>query len=269
MLIDKRPKDSLIEFCKMCENILGSDKNKIYSDTIKLIKYYKSSKIDRESLRVDLTRENKWYKALKNGQIDYSIYSDDGFLSEMWACWIIYSRNYLRAIYSPKSLFSKSIKDDFGVVNKIVDLGCGFGYTTAALKEMYQDADVYGTNLENTAQIKICRFLADRRKFKIVTDIDDIGSEVDLLFASEYFEHILNPIDHLRDIIKKLNPKNMLIANAFNVRSVGHFNYYKIDEELVDQKLVSKIFNNELRKLGYKKIKTKLWNNRPNYYKLT
>ena len=252
----------------MCEAVINIDGKKIYIDTLNLMKYYRASKQQRKILRIDIARENKWYKALRSRSIDYSIYSNDGFLSEMWACWAIYSRNYLRSIQSKKSLFGKSILDDFGEVKKIADLGCGFGYTTVSLKQIYPSAIVYGTNLEDTEQIKICRYLASRHGFNIVTDIGAIEPEIDLLFASEYFEHILSPIEHLIDIIEKLKPKNMLIANSFNVKSVGHFTHYKVNGQDISEKYISKIFNKTLIDHGYQKVKTKLWNNRPTYWKL-
>jgi hypothetical protein len=88
----------------------------------------------------------------------------------------------------------------------------------------------------------------------------------DMIFASEYFEHIINPISHLLELIK-LQPKYFIVANTFGQRAVGHFDYYQLDGSMVSGKEISKVFNNTLRKSGYEKVETTLWNNRPMYWK--
>ena len=107
--------------------------------------------------------------------------------------------------------------------------------------------------------------MADKYNFKIETDLKYI-QQADLIFASEYFEHFYKPVDHLREVLS-LNPKALIIANAFGTISLGHFIEYEYNGKLYSGKEISKIFNYELIKNGYRKIKTHLWNNRPNYWK--
>lgn len=220
-----------------------------------------------EAIQRRIALEARWYKSLDEGTPDYSVYSDPTYIAETWACWIIYSRKYLRMIQKPESLLPYGIVSDLGNVSCIVDLGCGLGYTTGFLKYIFPSAEVYGTNLEDTLQIKICRANAKEFGFKIVTELEKIKPKTDLVFASEYFEHIYEPVAHLREIISTLNPRNFLIASTFGPRSIGHFDYYKVDGEIVNAHTTSLLFNKELKKYGYEKIKTKLWNNRPAYWK--
>ena len=77
---------------------------------------------------------------------DFSVYDDTYYVCELWLCWIRYSRRYLRDISKNTSLFSRSIVSDIRA-NSVLDLGCGFGYTTAALKEFFPHATVTGTEL--------------------------------------------------------------------------------------------------------------------------
>jgi hypothetical protein len=88
--------------------------------------------------------------------------------------------------------------------------------------------------------------------------------QIDVVFASEYFEHIQNPIDHLNELIVMYAPKYFIICNAFNTRSIGHFNYY--ERGTIEEEKISKIFNNKLKSYGYEKIKTTLFNNKPNVW---
>lgn len=187
--------------------------------------------------------ENKWYKSLEDGQPDYSVYDDDYYFCDLWSCWSIYSRKYLRAIHK-LNLIQEA--------ESIVDLGCGISITTASLKELYPSAKVYGTNIEGTKQFKFGKHMAEKYNFTIVPDISYIDT-IDVVFASEYFEHIERPIEHLIEIITRLKPKQFILANAFNTRSLGHFLEYKNLDEIILQKDISKMFLAALKSHGYKK----------------
>ena len=264
-IFNKITKNDLIEYLKVCSIYSNIDLEKSYDLAIYAIKYYKGNVLVRENLRILHELEAKWYKSLENNSPDYSVYNDSSFLSDIWACWIVYSRKYLLNINSKKYLSDKSIIEDMGDIKTIIDLGCGFGYTTAGLKELFPKADVFGTNIENSCQFKIATEYSKLYNFYIIPDIKD--KKADLIFASEYFEHIEKPVQHLIDIINICNPKYFIIANSFNTKALGHFNSYNINKLYLDGKTTSREFNNTLRIYGYKKIDTKLWNNRPTYWK--
>jgi hypothetical protein len=89
----------------------------------------------------------------------------------------------------------------------------------------------------------------------------------DLVFASEYFEHFEEPIAHLVEVVELTRPRALLIANAFSAKSIGHFDEYVVDGRRVSGDVVGRRFNDTLRRIGYSKIETRLWNNRPAYWK--
>lgn len=213
---------------------------------------------------------NRWYDSISinNENPDYSVYGEDEYIAELWACWKVYSKTHLLNICKSQSLFNRSIADDHSNSEHIVDLGCGFGYTTSAIKQIFPTSKVYGTNLSNTLQMSVAKSMAIDYDFYMGDDPSQLKlNQTDLVFASEYFEHFVSPIDHLDYIVETLNPKAMLIANAFGPRAIGHFTHYDVsDYQQINAKNMSKIFNNRMRYHGYKKIKTKLWNNRPNYW---
>jgi len=263
---NKIGKDDLLEYLKKCSKYSVFNKDIAFSLAINAIKYYKGNKSVRDSLRIFQETEIKWYESLKNGKPDYSIYDGTYYLSDLWACWIVYSRPYLLSINSPKSLTDKSIIQDIGNIDSVVDLGCGFGYTTGVLKELFPKADVYGTNLETTSQYKIATEFGKKYNFYIISDLNKL-SKADLIFASEYFEHIERPVEHLLSILTIAKPKYLIIANAFNALSVGHFIKYFHGKAEYTGKEISKLFNDTLRSHGFEKVKTTLWNNRPTYWK--
>jgi methylase of polypeptide subunit release factors len=207
----------------------------------------------------------RWINSLQSTP-DYLVYAHDHYIAELWACWKQYSRSHLLNIQKPNSLITESIINHLQASKTIVDLGFGFGYTTAALKQIFPRATVWGTNLADTLQIEVAQTMAKDYQFNITDQIQSIEAPVDLVFASEYFEHIQNPIDHLHQVIEILRPQYWLIANAFGTTAIGHFDYYSVAGSLVPAKQCSKLFNAAMRQHGYKSIKTKLWNNRPFFW---
>lgn len=216
---------------------------------------------------------DRWYISLPTGTPDYSVYGDDDYIAELWACWKVYSKQHLRNIQKSKSLITHSIASCHTNDKVIVDLGCGFAYTTAAITQIFPNAKVYGTNLEGTLQMKVAKGMASDYNFTMKGDPSELCEDVDLAFASEYFEHFDKPLDHLDYVIETINPKAMLIANAFGPRAIGHFDNYLIIQpesgqyQSVTAKEAGKLFNNRMKHHGYHKVKTKLWNNRPSYWK--
>ena len=212
--------------------------------------------------------ERRWYQSLVIGQPDYSVYNEPVYVADLWSCWVIYSRKYLLELLSEKSLpEGVAPVDTFGPVKTVCDLGCGPGLTTVGLKGIFESANVYGTNLSGTWQYTVAEKYGARHGFAMEGDIGMIPSNVDVLFASEYFEHIEEPVRHAVDVINGLKPRIMIIANTFTAPSIGHFDLYDTEYGLVPNKKIGRQFNSALRDFGYIPIKTKLWNNRPMYWR--
>jgi 2-polyprenyl-3-methyl-5-hydroxy-6-metoxy-1,4-benzoquinol methylase len=224
------------------------------------IQHYGGSKLKRAESAPMQRLETQWYDSLQRGAPDYSVYGDDEYIYDVVACFQVYSRRYLHDVQR------RGLLDRLKTMSCIVDLGCGIGLTTAMLAQMYPSADIYGTNLPQTVQFDMAQSLGAEARFAITDDIAAIASPVDLIFASEYFEHILAPIDHLRDVLAQLAPRALLVANSFNTRSVGHFETYRVDGQNMESAKVSRAFNHALRVSGYRKEDTGLWNNRPAFW---
>jgi hypothetical protein len=200
--------------------------------------------------------ENRWYESIEKGEPDYTVYDDDYAFTEMWVCWAIYSRGYLRTLLKP------SVWPIVQDVKTIVDLGCGIGYTTAGFKQLFPSSEVTGTNLEGTKQYDFCVSMGETYDFKVASDIKKLG-HVDLVFASEYFEHIINPIFHLEEILTTISPEFLYVANSFNTHSVGHFHNYLVGGTWVSESKLSMIFNKTLQSYGYSRLEINAWNNKP------
>jgi SAM-dependent methyltransferase len=266
-LLAQSPQLSLLQFQQILVSEGVQNTEQLKEIAKQTIKYLSGNEDARNSLMHGQMLENRWYESLATGVPDYSVYETDYYLAELWACWMVYSRKYLREAEKPSSL------PPFGVLSDtspsvIVDVGCGFGYTTATLKQLFPNAKVYATNLPNTFQFRVATRMAEMYGFTLVPDVSYISEQADLVFASEYFEHFPEPIEHLQSIVSAIRPKSWLIANAFTAKAIGHFTSYMIDGAPANGKTTSKIFADTLKRYGYQKIQTNLWNNRPSYWRL-
>ena len=271
-LIEK-PAVLLNDFLKNYQELYDIDlnvSNALIKDTIL---YYNKGGVPPSYVKI---LQEIWYKSLKKSfwHPDYSVYNDRYYFTDLWACFHLYSRKYLMSIMKNNSYYKgKSIYDLVKKSKTVVDLGCGIGYTTAMLSQMFPDAKILGTNLKTTEQYKFCKKISKMYNFKINESINELKNPVDLIFASEYYEHIYNAPINLYYTLKNYKPKYLLLANSFNTYSVGHFKKYlyrpninKPMREFISEKQASKIFNNVLISMGYEKKKTNLWNNKPNLW---
>lgn len=255
--------DQLIE-------LFDYNKNDMDKAIDQYISYNNKSKLDKEFLKNQQELEKRWYDSIDANDIDYSVYDHDLYFAELFACYIIYSKKHL-------NLLKKPISDLNGVslveylknknIKTIVDLGCGIGYSTILLTELFPDATIYCTNIDDTKQMDFIKFIQKDSNFIPITNLDELPEKVDMFIGFEYFEHILNPFLHLGELIK-FDPKYFIIANSFNTRAIGHFCNYEFNDTLIPEKSASRKFNKLLRDNNYQNLKTKYWNNRPMVWEL-
>lgn len=210
----------------------------------------------------------RWYQDLECSIPQaYTVYDHEKYYQDVWNCFIGYSRRYLRDLRNKPVVNDKTFREYIDYPRAVVDLGCGIGYSTLGLAEIFPDSAIYGTNLMDTRQWNFCK-----RLFKDQPNIELVGSAfeahqqtpVDIIFASEYFEHIYDCYAHIEDLALHVRPKYFVLANAFNTHSIGHFTEYDyFDEKVIPQKKASRLFNETLVKCGYVKMKTTFFNNKP------
>lgn len=238
------------QYCKM----FAIDKTEALRVYTELKQYYGGTKIERNHEISKL--ETKWYSALDDeGYADYSVYDNEFYFCDLLACFFVYSHKCITMLdklkIQPKS---------------ILDMGCGLGLTTQMLSDKY-NANCIGTNLEETKQY----LFAKSNGLDIQPDHKKVG-QVDLVFASEYFEHIHNAGDHLLEVLKFNRPKYLIMANAFTAESVGHFRHFYNGawaskshscDSMVPASKMGRMFSSILKAEGYSKMDAKFWNNRP------
>lgn len=261
-LLDEGPKVSLARFAAMLTED-GVDPEPVTRMARALLAYYGGNGALRGALREDPTSsflriEERWYASLATGKPDYGVYDDPMYVADVWACWALYSRGYLRAIERAGLLV------DMGG-EPVLDLGCGCGFTTAALAELLPGSQVCGTQLRTSPQWGIASRMGERHRFQ-VTDV--LPARAGVVFASEFFEHFLEPVKYLREVLA-CGPRLIFTANAFGPRSTGHFDEYVVNGVAVSPRAASKAFDAELVERGYAKVPTSFWNGRPTCWRLS
>lgn len=213
--------------------------------------------------------ENIWYNSLRNGDDSspaYDVYGLDDYLAEVWCCWEFYARKYVKNIFEHRLVPPLGVQGYMGD-GAILDVGNGMGLSTAYFKQQFPKRRVVGTNLLDTTQWKMNTMLSSSYGYELVDEATmlkagGIGEDVAMVFASEYFEHFQNPLDHLKEMMV-LQPKVWITANAFKADAIGHFDVYYVNGEPKDATEMSRLFTASMNYYGYKKLNTKLWNNRP------
>jgi hypothetical protein len=190
-----------------------------------------------------------WYRGLEVGTPDYSIYSSVRYVPEAVACYLVYSKGYIRAISGIK----------LPSFDKIYDLGCGVGLTTALLSECFPAAKVIGTQVAGK-QKDVAEKLMMEYRFNLSESTGDCRNA--MIVALDYAEHFYDPINHFQKIINQ-RPPVIVMANSFSAKSVGHFNSYSMDGVEVEPKKAGRVFNSWMRGNGYRKLPTGFYNDRP------
>ena len=200
-----------------------------------------------------------WYNSFVNDVPDYSLYDKDDYINEGFGCWKAYSRRYLKLL---SKLNLQNIKG-------IIDLGCGIAYSTIGLSALYNDAQVYGTNIKDTLSFKLDKLVCDNfDDIHIVDENTIIDYPIDMIVAFEFFEHIQRPVEFLNKLLCLYKPTYFVFANTFTRPAIGHFNKYYDGDNVYVGKNVSVLFSSTLKKHGYIPVETQFFNNRPRVYML-
>ena len=171
-ILDYISKDDLKDFLGRCKTYTPLYVKRIYEMTLDLIRKHDGKSYDKKKCQPFLDLTDRWYESLKD-QPDYLVYNHALYFSELWICWIRYSRKYLKVIQKADSLFDKSIVDDMRDCKSVLDLGCGAGLTTHALTEIFPNAKVTGTNLKGTPQFTMAAVRGLAKGFIIQEELPD------------------------------------------------------------------------------------------------
>ena len=158
-----------------------------------------------------------------------------------------------------KWIIKKVIEANFNPL-KILDVGCGLGFTTNELKKKYPQADVVGIDISLEA-VQFAKYNFKQIDFKAICidpRYDNLGNSYDLILASEFYPftrtsdanenrdyllHFLNSLSHSGNLIlfqRKDNPDSIFV-NLTNLRK--EFKNYNFIEYGFPIKMIYRILN--------------------------
>lgn len=139
---------------------------------------------------------------------------------------------------------------------KILDLGCGSGFTLKRISRLFPNNNLYAYDYDNK-NIKNIKKIKNLKKF-YTGGINKIENKFDLIILMHVFEHINDPINFLNCLKKKLTPGGVICIQSPNIEKnfldiltfdhVSHFNKCNL-QNLITKTLFSKVkFFNILKK---------------------
>ena len=251
MFIDLPLKEQYEYFLNQCQSLFSIPREEMRS-LVKEINDWEFSKDPFEVMKSPYMK--KWMDSL-GGKPAYDLYDDLYYLAAGWLSYKKWSRCYIKALRKHEKIFEN--------VENLIDFGNGIGYSTLCFAELYPDINVFATNIKDSKQTKMgLNAAAMLLNVQYIYDYNNLP-KANLLFCSEYFEHISSPIDHLDFIVKQTQPNRMIIANAFGTLAVGHFLDYGYGSDLLPAKVMSRKFNSYLKDIKYIRENYGFWNGRP------
>jgi hypothetical protein len=183
--------------------------------------------------------EKQWYDS---GQTDFTVYDDPFYPYLMLDCYRGWSRMAavntitfcLDTGFSPKT---------------ITDVFAGSGQTTVLLAKAFPKAKVFYHNTCED-QVFVMRHLADIHEVTNIEVVSEAPSS-ELVVAFEAMEHLKDPLKFLLPILKPPAVKVYSDSSSFSIKSIGHFDFYNIDEVEIPGKDFKPYFFGELNQAGY------------------
>lgn len=138
---------------------------------------------------------------------------------------------------------------------RILEIGCDCGGTLFRLKQIFPNASVYGTDI-NEAALRMASVFATVKESDIQKlDLDFGENDFDYILFGDVLEHLRNPLDVLKYCRKMMAPNGRIVASIPNIMHIsvmkdlldGHFIYK--DSGIMDRTHIHMFTYNEIRSM--------------------
>ena len=206
----------------------------------------------------------RYWSGDRSPEAEVKLYSDPLYLIESWVCyfeWAKIAGDRFKKIAAQGELFS------IPPGSTAVDLGAGCGLSTIDLLSVPGiERVIYQNHPKATTQIDYFQsVIPDELADSIELSLDGDIPKGDVYFASEFYEHIRRPGDHLESVLAH-EPFAFVHATSFSAPwAPGHFHEYHYgDKSVPGNRGAKRLFHNILRARGYERRHcTTFWNGRP------
>lgn len=162
--------------------------------------------------------------------------------------------------------FLKQYYPDFQP-RRVIDWGGGLGMHSLISAYLWPDSKVYYYNVPGLQSDFAKDFVKkeyDPGNLFIKTKRESLPEQADLIICYEVLEHLREPVDGVRDILK-VDPEVLSVSFSFTAPCRGHYAEFHTDEGLVPRNEIARYVNSEFR-TKYEAI-AHGWNARPVLWK--
>lgn len=193
-----------------------------------------------------------WYDNYNN-ENRFSFYDSKEYLYTTIMCYIDWTRDMV--------IRTRNFADKMSINPKtIIDHYNGCGLSTLMLKELFPSSEVYYyTDCKKQEGLMNYFNGALELNYKVNPHI---LSKYDLVCSFATIEHYERPIEFWSTSLASIADKNIIFTADFTTIGAGHFKEYKVDEQILEGKQMSRFFNKYLKENNFPII-WKGWNARP------
>ena len=157
---------------------------------------------------------------------------------------ILNTQNYIPDDYSTQAnldkMITKIIKDNFGSkkVLRVLDLGCGQGYSINFFNKVSNNIEWFGIDLENSPEVSGKRSSNNFYYFDGLT-IPFEDDYFDIIYCKQVFEHVRHPEQLLLDILRVLKKEGVFVGTTSHLEpyhslSIWNYTPFGFNQILID-----------------------------------
>ena len=123
-------------------------------------------------------------------------------------------------VFLAKKSIAKIIKGCHQPIS-VVDFGCGNGMFSLCFQEVIPQANVYAVDFapEAPAQLKKVKGSAHVPQYMQMADFYNSNQKYDIIFLRHVLEHVENPVDLLKALLKKLTKTGFIYLEVPNIKN--------------------------------------------------
>lgn len=204
----------MLKECPLCKSkdsllFIGNIKGYVYPLSFGILHCKNCETRFSEDLRVDESLYSKIYSSPLNieGYERYLAYKYMLLLNPFWKFFFFKSEEMYASV--AKLLVQNKIRKE----HKILEVGCGLGYLTAALRRLGYQCD--GIDLSDEAVKKATRSFGDFYT-NISLEAMREDQKYDVVISLEVIEHVSDPSAFVKSCMKKLKPGGIFVVSTPN-----------------------------------------------------
>jgi len=111
--------------------------------------------------------------------------------------------------------------------SRVLDVGCGAGFTAKLIRERFPSASVYGVEMEAALAAQACEHCT--QVFEGSVEDEDVKTSIanngpfDLIICADVLEHLIDPATALSNLTSIMTADGYIITSLPNVRHISTF----------------------------------------------